>query len=45
MLEDGTGVQYPIVSGVLSVIKRDFPDRINDIGFFLSLATALIQME
>jgi raffinose/stachyose/melibiose transport system substrate-binding protein len=34
MLVDGTGVQYPIVSGVLSVIKRDFPDRINDIGFF-----------
>lgn len=34
MLVNGTGVQYPIVSVVLSVIKRDFPDKINDIGFF-----------
>jgi raffinose/stachyose/melibiose transport system substrate-binding protein len=34
MLVDGTGVQYPTVSGILSVINRDHPDKINDIGFF-----------
>jgi raffinose/stachyose/melibiose transport system substrate-binding protein len=34
MLVDGTGVQYPAVSGILSVINRDHHDKINDIGFF-----------
>ena len=34
MLVDGTGVQYPAVSGILSVINRDYPGEINDIGFF-----------
>jgi raffinose/stachyose/melibiose transport system substrate-binding protein len=34
LLVDGTGVQYPMTSGILSLIKRDYPDNINDIGFF-----------
>lgn len=34
MLVDGIGVQYPMTSGILSVIQRDYPDKINDIGFF-----------
>jgi raffinose/stachyose/melibiose transport system substrate-binding protein len=34
MLVQGTGVQYPMVSGVLTTIVKNYPDQINDIGFF-----------
>ncbi|MEH7414887.1 extracellular solute-binding protein [Neobacillus drentensis] len=34
MLIEGSGVQYPMLSLVLMAIKADYPDKINDIGFF-----------
>jgi raffinose/stachyose/melibiose transport system substrate-binding protein len=34
MLVDGTGVQYPMVSGILTAIERNYPNQIQDIGFF-----------
>jgi raffinose/stachyose/melibiose transport system substrate-binding protein len=34
MLVEGTGVQYPMVSGILNAIERNHPDQIQDIGFF-----------
>nr|WP_263327668.1 ABC transporter substrate-binding protein [Neobacillus sp. Marseille-Q6967] len=34
MLVDGTGVQYPMVTGILTSIAKNYPDKIKDIGFF-----------
>ncbi|GAA3331314.1 hypothetical protein GCM10020331_087420 [Ectobacillus funiculus] len=34
MLAEGTGVQYPMLSYVLSNFAKLHPDKINDIGFF-----------
>jgi raffinose/stachyose/melibiose transport system substrate-binding protein len=34
MLVAGSGVQYPMVSGVLTTIEKNYPNSINDIGFF-----------
>ncbi len=33
-LANGEGVHYPILSGVIDTIKRNHPDKLNDIGFF-----------
>jgi raffinose/stachyose/melibiose transport system substrate-binding protein len=34
MLIEGTGVQYPMLSGILNTIAANYPGNINDIGFF-----------
>ncbi|WML27294.1 ABC transporter substrate-binding protein [Neobacillus sp. OS1-33] len=34
MLIDGTGVQYPMLSAMLSTMKKNYPDQYKDIGFF-----------
>ena len=34
MLVTGAGVQYPILTFVISTIKENYPDQLNDIGFF-----------
>jgi raffinose/stachyose/melibiose transport system substrate-binding protein len=34
MLSDGTGVQYPMLSGALDDINTKYPDKIKDIGVF-----------
>lgn len=34
MLADGTGAHYPMLSFALAGIAANFPDKINDIGFF-----------
>lgn len=34
MLADGTGVQYPMLTGVLPVFAQSYPDTVNDIGVF-----------
>jgi len=34
MLIDGTGVQYPMLSAILTTIAASYPDKIKDIGFF-----------
>lgn len=34
MLIDGTGVQYPMLSGKLMSIERNHPEKYKDIGFF-----------
>ncbi|MEH7073426.1 ABC transporter substrate-binding protein [Neobacillus drentensis] len=34
MLIDGTGVQYPMLSGKLMAIEKNHPEKYKDIGFF-----------
>ena len=34
MLIDGTGVQYPMLSGMLTAMEKNYPDKYKDIGFF-----------
>ncbi|WP_198543689.1 ABC transporter substrate-binding protein [Petroclostridium xylanilyticum] len=34
MLAEGTGVHYPMLSTSVSNIEANFPDKVNDIGFF-----------
>jgi raffinose/stachyose/melibiose transport system substrate-binding protein len=34
MLANGEGAHYPMATWVLSAINQNFPDKINDIGFF-----------
>ncbi|MFC0025373.1 ABC transporter substrate-binding protein [Neobacillus cucumis] len=34
MLIDGTGVQYPMLSSIIMGIAKNYPDKMNDIGFF-----------
>jgi len=33
-LASGDGVHYPILSGLIDTLKRNHPDKVNDIGFF-----------
>jgi raffinose/stachyose/melibiose transport system substrate-binding protein len=34
MLADGTGAQYPMLTGTIATIQQNQPDKINDIGVF-----------
>ncbi len=34
MLAEGTGVHYPMLTSAVAAIQANFPDKVNDIGFF-----------
>ncbi len=34
MLADGVGAQYPMLTQVMPTIETNYPDKVNDIGFF-----------
>lgn len=34
MIAEGTGVHYPMLTGVLTNIEKNYPDKVNDIGVF-----------
>jgi raffinose/stachyose/melibiose transport system substrate-binding protein len=34
MLADGTGAQYPMLTGTIATIQQNQPDKVNDIGVF-----------
>ena len=33
-IANGTAAHYPMLTGALSTIARDYPDKLNDVGFF-----------
>jgi raffinose/stachyose/melibiose transport system substrate-binding protein len=34
MLADGTGAQYPMLTGTIATIQQNQPDKVNDVGVF-----------
>jgi raffinose/stachyose/melibiose transport system substrate-binding protein len=34
MIAEGTGAQYPILTNTVNIIDQNFPDKINDVGYF-----------
>jgi raffinose/stachyose/melibiose transport system substrate-binding protein len=43
MLADGTGAHYPMLTFALSTIATNWPDQVNDIGFFAQPGTDAAQ--